>query len=56
MPACCKATETYLIQACQKLGAWASMSTHVTDANGIILFLDQNATSYPSRFYRLAAP
>ena len=48
--------QTYLIQACEKLGAWATISTNVTDANGIIVFVDGNATNYTSRFYRLAAP
>ena len=48
---------TYLIQACENLGAsWATIGTNAADANGIIVFLDQNATNSASRFYRLAAP
>ena len=48
--------QTYLIQASGTLGAWSTIATNVSDANGIIVFLDQNATNYTSRFYRLAVP
>ncbi len=48
---------TYLIQACESLGgSWATIGTNSADANGIIVFLDRNATNFTSRFYRLAVP
>ena len=47
----------YLIQARENLGdSWATIGTNSADANGIIVFLDRNATNYTSRFYRLATP
>lgn len=49
-------SQAYLIQACEKLGAWVTISTNNADENGIILFLDENARNYTSRFYRLATP
>ena len=48
--------ETYLIQAGTKLTDWETIGTNAADSNGSIVFLDQNATNYTSRFYRLAAP
>ncbi len=49
--------KAYLIQACENLGAsWATIGTNSADADGRILFLDQNATNYTSRFYRLTTP
>ena len=47
---------TYWIQASTDLAAWTTIGTNTADTNGIILFLDQNATNYTSRFYRTAAP
>jgi hypothetical protein len=47
---------TYLIQAGMNLTAWQTIGTTAADAEGIILFLDQNATNYTSRYYRLAEP
>jgi hypothetical protein len=46
---------TYFIQACETLGAWATISSQLADANGVIVFVDQDAPNYTSRFYRLAA-
>jgi hypothetical protein len=48
--------QTHRLQACEKLGDWATIGTNDADANGIIVFLDQNAAHYASRFYRLATP
>jgi hypothetical protein len=45
----------YLIQACETLGSWSSIASKAADANGLIVFLDQEAPNYSSRFYRLAA-
>jgi hypothetical protein len=48
--------QTYLIQACETLDAWATIGTNHTGAKGTIVFLDPNAGKHPSRFYRLALP
>jgi hypothetical protein len=49
---------TYLVQATSSLStpAWTTISTNVVGTNGLSVFIDQNAPSYPTRFYRLAAP
>ena len=48
--------QDYIIQACQTLGSWATIATVTANTNGIIMFSDQNAKNYTSRFYRLAVP
>ncbi|HEU5395933.1 MAG TPA: Ig-like domain repeat protein, partial [Verrucomicrobiae bacterium] len=48
--------QTYLIQASEDLKNWLTIGTNQPYANGLILFQDQEATNYPSRYYRLAAP
>ena len=50
---------TYLIQAAGALTShtsWQTLSTNVTDVNGLLQFTDPNAGSYQSRFYRTALP
>jgi len=47
--------DTYLIRAGPDLNTWTTIATNVANENGIVVFLDQNATNYTSRFYRLAA-
>lgn len=48
--------QTYLLQASTALNNCSTVSTNSANASGVILFLDQNAVSYPLRFYRLAVP
>jgi hypothetical protein len=47
---------TYNIQASSDLSSWGTIGSTVATTNGIIIYLDQTATNYPSRFYRTAAP
>jgi hypothetical protein len=47
--------QSYFIQACETLGAWSAIASRVADANGLMVFVDQDAPNYSSRFYRLAA-
>lgn len=46
----------YLLQATFNLVAptWSTIATNVADANGIVSYIDYDATNYPARFYRLA--
>jgi hypothetical protein len=49
----------YTIQATTNVlnaGSWVAIGTNVALTNGLILYLDLDATNYPSRYYRLAAP
>ncbi len=49
---------TYLIQATTNLGnasSWVTIGTNVAGANGLFTYIDNDATNYPSRFYRATA-
>ena len=48
--------QTYVLEASFDLHNWTSISTNMTDSNGLFTFVDTDATSYPSRFYRGFAP
>jgi hypothetical protein len=47
---------SYLLQASINMIDWAVIRTNVADTNGLILFIDSDATNYPSRFYRSSTP
>jgi hypothetical protein len=48
--------QTYVLEASFDMHNWTSLSTNVTDSNGLFTFVDSDAASYPSRFYRGFAP
>ncbi len=48
--------QSYVLQASFDMHNWTSLSTNVTDSNGLFTFVDSDATNYPSRFYRGVAP
>jgi hypothetical protein len=48
--------QTYVLQASFDLHNWTSLSTNLTDANGLFTFVDSDAKNYPSRYYRGVAP
>jgi hypothetical protein len=48
--------QTYVIEASFDMHNWTALSTNMTDSNGLFMFVDSDATSYPSRFYRGFAP
>jgi hypothetical protein len=48
--------ETYVLQASFDMHSWTSLSTNLTDANGLFTYVDTDATNYPQRFYRGVAP
>ena len=48
--------QTYVLEASFDMHNWTAISTNLTDANGLFTFVDSNATSFPSRFYRGFAP
>jgi hypothetical protein len=48
--------QTYVIEASSDMHNWTSISTNKTDSNGLFTFVDSDATSNPSRFYRGFAP
>ena len=48
--------QTYVLQASSDMHDWTSVSTNLTDANGLFTFVDTDARNYPSRFYRGVAP
>ena len=47
---------TYLIQATTNLSTWGTIATNVALTNGLIWYVDLNATNYTSRYYRIATP
>ena len=49
---------SYSIQATTDLAApvWTTIGTRIAGGNGLFSFIDQDATNYPCRFYRLATP
>jgi hypothetical protein len=50
------AQQTYVLQASFDMHNWTSLSTNLTDANGLFTYIDTDAKNYPSRFYRGVAP
>ena len=48
--------QTYVLEASFDMHNWTAISTNLTDANGLFTFVDTNASSNPSRFYRGFAP
>jgi hypothetical protein len=48
--------QNYVIEASFDMHNWTAISTNKTDSNGLFTFVDSDATSYPSRFYRGFAP
>ena len=48
--------QTYVLEASFDMHNWTAISTNLTDANGLFTFVDSDAASYPSRFYRGFAP
>ena len=48
--------QTYVLQASFDMHTWTSISTNLTDSNGLFTFVDSDATNYPSRYYRGVAP
>ena len=48
--------QSYVIEASLDMHNWTALSTNLTDANGLLTFVDSDATNYPSRFYRGFAP
>jgi hypothetical protein len=48
--------QIYVIEASCDMHNWTSISTNTTGSNGLFTFVDSDATSYPSRFYRGFAP
>lgn len=46
----------YFLQATFNLTTptWSTIATNVADVNGIVTYIDYDATNYPARFYRLA--
>jgi len=49
-------TQTYVLEASFDLHNWTAIATNVTDAEGICLYLDSDATNYPVRYYRGFTP
>ena len=48
--------QTYVLEASLDMHNWTAISTNRTDSNGLFTFVDTNASSNPSRFYRGFAP
>ena len=48
--------QIYVLQASFDMNSWTSLSTNLTDANGLFTYVDTDATNYPQRFYRGVAP
>jgi len=48
--------QSYSIQACTVLGNWTEIGTALAATNGLVSFVDGQATNFTSRNYRLAAP
>jgi hypothetical protein len=48
--------QTYVLEASFDMHNWTAISTNLTDANGLFTFVDTNASSNQSRFYRGFAP
>jgi hypothetical protein len=48
--------QQYVLQASFDMHNWTSVSTNVTDVNGLFTFVDSDAKNYSSRFYRGVVP
>ena len=48
--------QKYVLQASIDMHNWTSISTNLTDANGLFTFVDLDAKNYSSRCYRGVAP
>jgi len=48
--------QLYVLQASFDMHNWTSLSTNLTDANGLFTFVDTDAPNYSSRYYRGVAP
>jgi hypothetical protein len=48
--------QSYVIEASLDMHNWTALSTNLTDANGLLTYVDSDATNFPSRFYRGFAP
>jgi hypothetical protein len=48
--------QTYVLQASFDMHNWTSISTNVTDVNGLFTYIDSDAKNYSSRFYRGVVP
>lgn len=49
-------SHTYLLEATFNLNppVWSTIATNVADTNGLLSYIDSDATNYPCRFYRVA--
>jgi hypothetical protein len=50
------ANQEYVLQASFDMHSWTSLSTNMTDADGLFMYVDTDAQNYPQRFYRGVAP
>jgi hypothetical protein len=48
--------QRYRIQAATDLVNWATIATNLSGTNGVVIYLDPDATNYPRRFYRTLFP
>ena len=48
--------QIYVLQASFDMHSWTSLSTNLTDANGLFTYVDSDAKDYPNRYYRGVAP
>jgi hypothetical protein len=48
--------QTYVLQASCDMHNWTSISTNLTNVNGLFTFVDSDAKNYSSRFYRGVVP
>jgi hypothetical protein len=48
--------QEYVLEVSYDLHNWNSLSTNLTDANGLFTYVDTDATNYPSCYYRGFAP
>jgi hypothetical protein len=48
--------QNYVLETSFDMHNWTAISTNRTDANGLFTFVDTDASSHPSRFYRGFAP
>jgi hypothetical protein len=48
--------QTYVLETSFDMHNWTAISTNLTDASGLFTFVDTDASSHPSRFYRGFAP
>ena len=48
--------QIYVIEASIDMHNWTAITTNSTDATGLFMFVDSDATNYPQRYYRGFAP